>query len=1777
MPEGNAWEPPTSTTATNNGQFSANNSLVSDSVNENRPTSAPAFTNFQTASGASHFSEKPNNIDLAEARREQNSLISLSPDNTLRQNQTPNNIFSSDLEGIDFTTSAENNSDTAKEASGQSDSPEKGSPTKNYQEFRHVFCDTAGGKEKSSLPKSETYPQTSGNTGLQYGWNSNLFNNDPWKPFGATAVDVRASGPGHTASGQPTGLWPTGPFPHQAFGQNSGFAAPGAQFGSSLSLTSNPFSNVAPTLPVRSCSTFSDADFNTVVLPPTSTGVHGNSVNLSQSSTNASHLQNLFELDNISQWERDLSEGKSNSEKSNDLMDFSPSEEMEYLSLDSFDPLYERTRRESFTSKDKVPSYLIGDISAREVTPGLRQLSEDQMGRRQRSSGGSLYPVEQLQAARVSSDIQAGEEDLEKFLQSTATESEKTSQVEPPPRPPPIKSSTKLYETLRKRLFVDDESHAFCQMVADLKSKYKSTDEDCNLGFVVSPMCDKQQPSLSVKIVIYSDFASDPVLFTCDVHTLVEHIVCNALYNHLTDVSNSFCSKDFILKVSDRSEYLLNDQELSKYEYVHECLKLDQDIRFTLMRRQDVFLPFLRTVDDDAQNLVFPKDYIKTDEAVVTRGQLEILINIFYTQVEKLRDHVLKNETNEIRFRSLQQSVKAVCMTLAKIETIDITKTLRRAEGIVQQFVSQETRQNYDNEVKMKGSDQDTQVAFHMAIRCSLIEELEEVLDQLLVTVKQLIKMYCHTFHTDYLLGTAVQPVRETNPVVALEDNFILHIATVHRIPVTWSQKYDEYKIICSLHYGKDKIDLDVVTSCKTITTTQLCGLECILWDEWVSFDEIPVQVLPRETRVCMTLCGVKVVPSSNQNNTQGTKVLSPLGGVTVQLYNQSGNLISGNLLVPLKMYSVADPFIPFCSSLQSDAALIHINLPDFGKQIVFPDVYIQKSCEKKQFSSLLPEIQKIARDTMEKDCVSSCQADELEILWRYRNYLHDFPDALPWILQGVVRWDWASLSDVYSLLQSWGGIDPMQALELLLPQYPDNKVRKFAVDCLKKMATDDLIEFIPQLIQALKYESYHASDLSRLLLEQSCKSIRFAHKFFWLLKGAAQDSTYKHRYELMFVALVSVAGDALYQEFRKQEELVKILTNAAEKVQVSKEKDGTLKREMQAVFELFEDRGSILLPYNPGLAVSGVDLKSCSYFTSNALPLKLVFKSTNIKAEPIYVMFKVGDDLRQDMLTMQMVKIMDRLWLRAGLDLKMITFACLATGPKRGVIELVMESDTLRRIQVSYGVTGSFKDRPIKEWLQKHNPTELEYQKALENFTSSCAGYCVATYVLGICDRHNDNIMLKQSGHMFHIDFNKFLGDSQMFGNIRRDRVPFVLTSDMAFVINNGEKRSDRFQNFIDQCCQAFNILRKNANLFLNLFALMTRAGIPGVSENAALYIQKALLPKLTDAQASAIFTRMIEDSLKSVFTPINFFIHNLAQLKFSSHQEGALLSFVPKTYSANTDGKLKHVSLHSYQKRYEPDKHYIFIFKVERESQKLPTYVFRHYSELVEFRTRIVELFPLVSWPPLPSRLVIGRSQVKSVAESRKPEIEKFLAELWQKTAEIKESDLVYTFFHTLLRDEQESQIEKLDTQKRRVNPVQLIQHPNQFGQLKLSLLYSKESLMVNIMHARNLPGTPVPPSPYVKTYVLPDPEKQTKQKTKIVKSSTHPTYNEVIEYKMALSDLQHRTLQVSVWDHDIMKENSCLGAIYIKLRSQNLTTETVNWFQLHNIQITDSSTLA
>lgn len=72
----------------------------------------------------------------------------------------------------------------------------------------------------------------------------------------------------------------------------------------------------------------------------------------------------------------------------------------------------------------------------------------------------------------------------------------------------------------------------------------------------------------------------------------------------------------------------------------------------------------------------------------------------------------------------------------------------------------------------------------------------------------------------------------------------------------------------------------------------------------------------------------------------------------------------------------------------------------------------------------------------------------------------------------------------------------------------------------------------------------------------------------------------------------------------------------------------------------------------------------------------------------------------------------------------------------------MVCSAETLRAIQVEWGLTGSFKDKPIAEWLAKHNPSELEYERAVTNFTGNNNHVCYALLSSITCE---ENTSLQQ------------------------------------------------------------------------------------------------------------------------------------------------------------------------------------------------------------------------------------------------------------------------------------------------------------------------------------------------------------------------------------------------------------------------------------------------
>ncbi|XP_059418042.1 synaptotagmin-like protein 5 isoform X2 [Carassius carassius] len=85
------------------------------------------------------------------------------------------------------------------------------------------------------------------------------------------------------------------------------------------------------------------------------------------------------------------------------------------------------------------------------------------------------------------------------------------------------------------------------------------------------------------------------------------------------------------------------------------------------------------------------------------------------------------------------------------------------------------------------------------------------------------------------------------------------------------------------------------------------------------------------------------------------------------------------------------------------------------------------------------------------------------------------------------------------------------------------------------------------------------------------------------------------------------------------------------------------------------------------------------------------------------------------------------------------------------------------------------------------------------------------------------------------------------------------------------------------------------------------------------------------------------------------------------------------------------------------------------------------------------------------------------------------------------------------------------------------------------------------------------------YVKTYLLPDKSRQSKRKTSIKSNTTNPVFNENLRYVVSHSQLETRTLQVSVWHHDRFGHNSFLGETELTFDSWEFDTQIEEWFSL------------
>ncbi|CAK9002937.1 Phosphatidylinositol 3-kinase catalytic subunit type 3 (PI3-kinase type 3) (PI3K type 3) (PtdIns-3-kinase type 3) (Phosphoinositide-3-kinase class 3) [Durusdinium trenchii] len=602
---------------------------------------------------------------------------------------------------------------------------------------------------------------------------------------------------------------------------------------------------------------------------------------------------------------------------------------------------------------------------------------------------------------------------------------------------------------------------------------------------------------------------------------------------------------------------------------------------------------------------------------------------------------------------------------------------------------------------------------------------------------------------------------------------------------------------------------------------------------------------------------------------------------------------------------------------------------------------------------------------------------DNQDMLWKFCSSLTTDKKAL---IKFVMSVDWAAPVEVQQaeeLLGEWAEIDIADALRLLgdEPEFRNSVVRAHAIKILDKANDDEILLYLLQLVQALRYDDLvdidealaaenegaasptassggaaaggdliaqaavggggpgsaaggvssttqpmsvsstsassqqqtgsgqSAADasnksrwqpglLARFLIRRAVNSVSLVSFFSWYLhiESFRKQRGVLFKYvqeELLRQLNDTVHGQRMVAEIKQQARFVgRIMDMGKEGRGRAVTRQNYLQRMLKQsdgkYHELCSLGSPVMHPLFPSLRVVAIDPESLRVFSSKTQPIRLDLMAVKHdgggSAEPNQeqfelgkptrtpAMFKIGDDLRQDQLVLQLLGVMDKMFKDVNMDLHLTLYRVLPFSVDEGMMEFVDKSFSLAAIQRNYGSISAFfrskaKAQAAKMDIDTSESTAAQgrrssggggavaagstaatsqavtsgqgtdrrapqiplvqsegelYDEMVSKFIKSCAGYCMCTYVLCVGDRHLDNIMIRSTGELFHIDFGYILGNDPRSWAVH----PIRLTRDM--IDTMGGRGSKGFDKFVSHCCQAYRVLRSNSGLILNLLYLM-------------------------------------------------------------------------------------------------------------------------------------------------------------------------------------------------------------------------------------------------------------------------------------------------------------------------------------------------------------------
>ena len=240
--------------------------------------------------------------------------------------------------------------------------------------------------------------------------------------------------------------------------------------------------------------------------------------------------------------------------------------------------------------------------------------------------------------------------------------------------------------------------------------------------------------------------------------------------------------------------------------------------------------------------------------------------------------------------------------------------------------------------------------------------------------------------------------------------------------------------------------------------------------------------------------------------------------------------------------------------------------------------------------------------------------------------------------------------------------------------------------------------------------------------------------------------------------------------------------------------------------FSKNKDYHDLYTSIDPSIKYKKIDKTETKILDGVSKPLLLSFIQDNGNVKRIILK---SEDIRKDHIISNLITLASMKLKKAGvIDIDIVKYKIRPLTYKSGLIEYVENSNTIYSITEDLGFT-------VQNFINEHNP-EKTSGEIIDRFMQSASLYCILTYLLGVGDRHLDNIMISQSGLLFHIDFGYILGKDPKYSSTHIKIAPEIMNA-------IGGKKSKNYKKFKEYCANIYAHLRIHINAFMNMLLVVS------------------------------------------------------------------------------------------------------------------------------------------------------------------------------------------------------------------------------------------------------------------------------------------------------------------------------------------------------------------